>query len=326
MILTTTKGAGDFLCYVFGLISYSDMLKKYKKEEVVRNGWDGRLLLDAKSYVFNLACGNKVNTHDYDLNVLQRSALRRGYRQRPDLQAKLKRLSKTCDPILPKEMNRILARTLMSSDYTTYVSKFAAKKLAFLVTSYGMEHKDLLSEMRMFSYYAVMRKYPEFNDAMHIMNICKRAAHNRGINIIHENTAGNRNKLLTQLDSDGEKVYSAVHIPIDLLANEGVYMESGIDGAVFPHDNLVVFPKEKEVDVSRALEELEDRQPPRKRLFLKLMRGHPDPAFSTFLGEPNDDFAYREPSETILKRVCAFMGVEMMDARLFLEGLSEYLE
>lgn len=315
----TTKECGDFLCYVFGLETYTNMLKEYTKEEMADLGWKGSLLLDSKSYVYNLACKNKIASSDYDLSTGQRSLIRRAYKQRPELQRKLRMLSKSYAALLPKEMDKLLSQVLMSEDYTTYISKFIGKKLMFLISSYGLKQEDLISEMRMFSYYAVMRKYPEYNDMLHIMNICKRAAHNRGINIIHENTAASRNKLITEVDAEGTKRYSAVHLPIDALSGDGGPL-------ITEHQSLLVMPREYELDVSNALEEIEHRQPPRKKLFLRLMRGKPDAAFSVFLGESNEDFAYRVSGDKLMTSVCTFIGVNYADAKMFLEGLSEYLE
>lgn len=307
------------MCYVFGVTSYSEMLRKYPRETIAELGWKGNLLLDSKSYVYKLACKDRISPKDFDLSSEERALLRRALKREVELQAKLKKLSRTYAALSPKEMTKLLSQILESPEYNTYVRKFIAKKLSFLISSYNWTAEDLVSEMKVFSYYAVMRKYPEYNDLLHIQNICKTAAHNRGINIIHESTAATRNRLITETSITGEKTYSAVHLPLDALSGDGGLWIS-------QYEDLLVLPKENELDVSRALEDIEERQPPRKRLFLRLMRGKPDAAFTTFLGESNEDFAYRVSGDKLLTTVCSFIGVNCAEAQVFLEGLSELLE
>lgn len=306
----------DFLSYAFRVIPYTDMVKMYQSDAVQRIARDGTMLLDGKCYVYNQACGEAVAPGDVNLSAEDKRWLSRAAKH-PPLAKKLASLRRAkYEALLPADIEQLAGTLIGGAEFTAWLSRFIAKKHSFLISSYGVTRDDLLSDMKASAYYAILRAYPEYQSALHVLNIGKTAAHNRGINIISEYTAESRNRLIVGENANGERTFGATNVSLDM---ESAGTPSG--NIVIFHENLVVQSPTAKVDMTLAFQQLQASLPPRKREFLRLMRGERDEAFSTFLGEANDDFADRVPYDTLLKRVCAFLDVDREAASRFVTSL-----
>lgn len=314
----------NFLNYLFPfkLISYSEMTKVYPAGLVQNLSRDGTLLFEAKSYVYNRVCELPTHPGCFQLTTNQKLWLRKAASSSPALVQELHKARKCYPALLPDDLRMLTEDTLSSKEFDSFLGKFSYRKMSFLVSSYGVSHADLVSEMKLAACYAILRAYPVYSSRLHVLNIGKTAAHNRGINLIHEYTSASRNRLVSS--SSGEHAtYGATTFSLEALqessANQGVL--------VLDHHSLVVDSKENErvIDTSLAFLQLEERLPPKKKALIQLLRGVHDEDFSTYLGEDNEDFAEKATYDHLLKKACVFLSINEKAARGWLSSLRDYL-
>lgn len=216
----------------------------------------------------------------------------------------------------------LTGEVLSSKEFNTFLSKFSYRKMTFLVSTYGVKHEDLISDMKLSACYAILRAYPVYSNKLHVLNIGKTAAHNRGINIIKEYTASGRNRLSTSTTESGS-TYNATTFSLEELQETA--LTQGV--LVLGHHNLIVDARESErsIDTTLAFTQLEERLPPKKRALIQLLRGVHDDEFSTYLGEDNEDFAERVSHEVLLRKACVFLNIKPADAVSWLRSLKGVL-
>lgn len=313
----------DFLEYAFGLVPYTDLTRRYGANFVQSLSRDGTLLFEAKPYVYNRACGFQLSAGDYALSPDQKRRLRAAVDGSKTLPTHLSKLWKKSYPaLLPEDLRLLTGEILSSKEFNTFLSKFSYRKMTFLASTYGVKHEDLISDMKLSACYAILRAYPAYSNKLHVLNIGKTAAHNRGVNLIYEHTAQSRNRLSTST-AGGVGVYNATTFSLEELqetsANQGVL--------ILDHHNLIVDAKESErtIDTTLAFTQLEDCLPPKKRALIQLLRGIHDDEFSTYLGEDNEDFADRVSHEILLRKACVFLNIKPIDATNWLRSLRNIL-
>jgi hypothetical protein len=232
-------------------------------------------------------------------------------------------------PIGLKSLDAYLASVVSSEDYRTYVSKYIAKKMGFLIKSYNTTRDEIRSDLDSWALYALLKSYPRFDDVGHGIAIAKTTAKRRGVNLMKSLTAGNKNALIT--DKNGN--CSATNVSMSSLEDQtGQFLTE--DGSYYHRSLLVVDLNGKSRaggamswEDTTALQELLEspRLTKKQRLFLRLASGIPDEEFTAFLGEPNEDYAERVEFEQLKQKICSHLGLRGSMADLFLANLRKHL-
>lgn len=76
-----------------------------------------------------------------------------------------------------------------------YMTRFVYRKMSFIVSSNGMEHADLVTELQVKTIQGLLLTYPKVESKLHFTNIAKRTLHNHGINLIHKYSSKGRGRL-----------------------------------------------------------------------------------------------------------------------------------
>jgi hypothetical protein len=228
-----------------------------------------------------------------------------------------------------KALDGFATAVLASEDFETYVSKYISKKMGFLMKSYNITKDEIRADLYSWSYYALLKAYPRFDDVGHGIAIAKTTAKNRGVNLIKSKTADSRNALNT--DDDGNCSASSVSLS-SFMDDTGQFLSE--DGSYYHRSLLVVDLNgksrsggEMSWEDSTSLNQLlnSSKFSSRQRFFLKLAAGTPDPDFTAWLGEPNEIYADRVFFEELKLRICKFMDLSPAKASLFLFNLKKHL-
>lgn len=225
-------------------------------------------------------------------------------------------------PLTLAEIKSITEDTLGDPELSAYAGKFIHRKMGFILKSGGRSYAELMSEVMMQAYYGLLKTYPAWTDAGHRLAIAKVNIHNRGINIIHEETAGSRRFL----HGNAKVGYSAVNVSLDnfelgvgdvLLQESKVF--SNLDGSV--GDDGVDW------ETKKALQELLmcATLAPKKRLYLSLLLGIYSEDFSAWLGKSNTEMATKLPFGRYDASVRQYLGIEEAAAHGFLQSLQAHL-
>jgi hypothetical protein len=160
--------------------------------------------------------------------------------------------------------------------------KFLAyKKLRFIAKSSNVELRDLENELLSKVVQAYYMMVPITKTELHVINYLKRVAHNHAMNIIKAETSLKKGRLVSVgTDKEQNRVFSL------LMVSEN-QMALPVDGSDASYDevhgdtsnNLEKF--ELEFSVSEILSRLQ--QTSKKYRFLKLLMGHEDSEFTTWL-------------------------------------------
>lgn len=318
---------GLILSYLFKAASLHD-LRTYVMERGIgfevrgfanRIRSDAHLLKNTKVYVYGAhadasefaprRCGIGVGEARSLMNIVQNT---------PKLQRHLKKMVREhYTPMSVDTLDRLCGRVVASNTLAEYMGKFVHKKMAFLISSYGLSADDLKSDLRMSALYALYRGYPQYHSPLHVLNIAKQAIHNRGINIIQENTAQSRNRLITE----GAGKFSATNVSLaDMPEEITSYVMVGRSGRYGDNDELS--------DTRFAFDELNDhlQDAPKKKRFLLLLRGHYDQEFSDFLGvESNEDVACDKEFAYTFAKACQFLNIPPEQGEQFVHSLRRVL-
>ena len=223
----------------------------------------------------------------------------------------------------PHQLNRLTAEVLCTKDYESYVGKLVARKMAFLIKSFGETAHDLTTNLKLASMYSVLRTYPAYNDYTHVLRLAKSTARNVGLNIISHATTASRQRLTRD--------NSPLLVPLHLTEGNGGASFSDQDGALIQDSFLVVGRagnrvSNDELDVRESLKTLlsSPKFTEKQRLFLHLMMGNYDEDFSLFLCEDNTD-AVERSHERYLKDMCRYLDISMDIAQSFLRKLAVFL-
>lgn len=226
------------------------------------------------------------------------------------------------NPMSIAEINATTEETLGDPDLAAYAGKFIHRKMGFILKSGGRSYSELMSEVMMQAYYGLLKTYPAWTDAGHRLAIAKVNIHNRGINIIHEETAGSRKFL----HGNAKAGYSAVNVSLDSF-------EVGVGDVVLQGSNVVanldgtVGDDGVDWETRKALQELLMcvTLAPKKRLYLSLLLGIYSEDFSAWLGKSNTEMATKLPFGRYDASVRQYLGIEEAAAHGFLQSLQAHL-
>ncbi len=204
------------------------------------------------------------------------------------------------------EFNRGIARVYPELELST--DKYISKKFRWMETAGQMERETLRADMMMYALYSFYRAYPQIDNLQHMRNIGIRAIHNRGVNILKEQSTQKRQRMTKNEDgtfsgtllSFDHRGFSAVQtIDIGTGGNISVcnHMMTGLDGSAVPYERPGDVDRKR--DLKKTIEQLEIRIKGvnKPKSFISLLMGVHDEGFSKFIGQPNDEAVDTMPRE-----------------------------
>ncbi len=335
------------LMYMFRIID-SPTLSKTLKGNMGWSGQDcidfrsnlktsGRIQRDLKLYAYarinqvkEPAKGLEVHADDIKLvnNVL---------RSKDERAIKLvKRCKYYCrkgyTPKSPNKFSTVL--NWVVRDLDVYCKKFVNRKFLFLTQSGQLGKDDIRQGLLEFGVYAIYKAYPVIKSSLHMLNIAKTAIHNRGMNVIKEQTTTSRMRLSKQRDGTfaGTLVSLGQLLVSDRIPDMGFgptlianSLVTGLDGRVVEGEQFI------DVDRRRDLEQTVDHimsetKSSKKKLFLNLLMGIYNKEFSEWLGHDNDSLCSRIDRKAYANQVRKYLDMPIPIARKFVVGLREQLK
>lgn len=212
----------------------------------------------------------------------------------------LKKYAKTYPARELAEFNRGIVRVYPELELST--DKYISKKFRWMETAGQMERDTLRADMMMYAMYAMYRAYPQIDNLVHLKNIGIRAIHNRGVNILKEQSTQKRQRMTKNEDgtfsgtllSFDHRGFSAVQtVDIGTGGNISVcnHLMSGLDGKSAAYERPT--DVDRRMDLKKTVEQLEIKVKGvnKPKSFISLLMGIHDEGFSKFLGQPNDEAA-----------------------------------
>lgn len=319
---------GEYLLYVFAFQSEATFnstiagsgdllngmtLQKSEVTDSIRN--NGRLLLDVKGWVYAKYVSERdssISLDKYDVSTSDKAWLNRVMDIHLELREGLERLvQEGYAPLEPERARECILEALTSPDVVTYVRKFTRKKMTFLVNSYGASFDLIEGQLREAGLFSMLRVFPAWKGGGWLLSVAKTAAKRSGLNLIASSTTHKRQALV--VDSKGG--FHAVVLSIEVLQDAGHDVQLRSPG-YFSHEELSGL---------RTLIHEDPEVTELQRTYLRLCAGTPDPAFSAFLGEPNEDLAETSAWTRYNSKVCAFLGIPPEASREFLSSIRDKL-
>lgn len=180
---------------------------------------------------------------------------------------------------------------LHSKKLEDHIGRYTSRKHAFLIKSYGEERADIRQRLQGKALYELYRRYPFFEDRVHLVNVAKSAIHDSGQDLIKEHTCKSRQRMVKNPDG----TYSHVMVPYD---SPGLQVEAAPEQDTFVRQGL------------EALCKIEHKMTPRAKKFLWIMSGQYDKKFSAHLGRDNSDLAERLQFTTYQSKVRRYFGLK----------------
>lgn len=297
---------------------------------------NGKLLWDAKHYAYAHAAlmlpkfaplvTSSVRATELDIptrNIIKKALLGCKAHLFNPLRTALKA---GLPPLSMRDMRQQIEETVGSEELTTYNAKFIFRKMSFLLRAGTRDFDGLMTDLREQATYGLLRTYPAWSDNPdHRIALAKSNSHNRGQNIIKEQTAQSR----APLQGNQKSGYTATQVSLDafgttIASGDALNMLSQVhatfDGAASTLPRL-------DWDTEVSLLQLVDNQrmPERQRLYLKLLLGHHHDSFSTWIGSNNAELAHSMPFERYDAKVREYLNIPAQAATTFLRGLQKAL-
>lgn len=253
------------------------------KAELDKSGY---ILLNCKLYAYAYHCAKRDGTQ-----LPTRAEY--GVSKSDARQLRLLNLSHI-DPVYPaltlEQFNAEIKNFLVSAKTDTYIGKFTTKKHRFVMQSTVEGRMDISQREKMAALYALYRRYPEFVNRTHFINVGKSAIKDSGQSLIKEQTTQSRNRIVKNPDG----TYSSVHVPYD---TPGLQLEAAATPDSFVQDGL------------KALAKVEPYLTKRARRFLWIMSGQYDKRFSEHIGTDNSAWVERVQFTTYQAKVRRYFGL-----------------
>lgn len=186
---------------------------------------------------------------------------------------------------------------LTSRKIDDYIGKFTTKKHTFIMKTYSEGRLDISQREKLAAIYALYRRYPFFENHMHMVNVAKSAIKDSGQSLIKEQTTQSRQRITKNPDG----TYSSVLVPYD---TPGLQLEQKGEEN-FLKEGLT------------ALSKVEPYMTKRARKFLWILSGQYDEQFSTHLGTDNSVLAERVQFTTYQSKVQRYFGVTAVQVQKF---------
>ena len=338
------------LLYVFRLCSSTELTRTIQ----AYLGWSGQQGIEfrkvlagngtinkcLKFYIYaKVVEGGRVNPSDYEVTEDDEEFVKRMLKLKHAniryFVTGLKKYSQDYPARRLGEFNRGIVKVYPELELST--DKYISKKFRWLETAGQMERDTLRADMMMYAMYAMYRAYPQIDNLMHLKNIGIRAIHNRGVNILKEQSTQKRQRMTKNDDgtfsgtllSFDHRGFSAVQtVDIGTGGNISVcnHLMSGLDGKSVayerPHD------VDRKRDLVKTIEQLEIRVKGVKKpkSFIALLMGVHDEGFSEFLGQPNDEAVDTMSRVEYATKAREYLKIPEAKARKFVDLLRTQLE
>ena len=232
------------------------------------------------------------------------------------------------------EFNMGIVRVYPELELVT--DKYISKKFRWLETAGQMERDALRSDMMMHAMYAIYRAYPQIESFVHLKNIGQRAIHNRGVNILKEQSTQKRQRMIKNVDgtfsgtllSFDHRGFSAVQtVDIGTGGNISVcnHMMTGIDGKAVPYERPQDVDRKR--DLQRTVTQLNVKVKGLKqpKTFMSLLMGEFNEGFSKGLGQPNDEACDSMSREEYADKARQYLRIPEEQATKFFHKLKAEL-
>lgn len=219
-----------------------------------------------------------------------------------------------------------------------YIGKFINKKFRFLTQSGQLDKENIHADLQHAAIYSIYRAYPEISSRLHMVNIGKRGIHNRGQNIIKEQTTRSRNRVVRNEDGTFSGILlSLQHAGFEARSTEAVDLSNGRSISVCNHlmvgldGRTVPYERPRDVDRRRDLErtvlQVSKRlRGPSPQHFVRLMMGEYDRKFSEWLGQSNDEAIDSLSPKVYAEKCRMYLDIPVETARKFVLQLRENLK
>jgi hypothetical protein len=186
----------------------------------------------------------------------------------------------------------------------TYIGKFISKKMAFLLKSYGLHRQDIEMELYCAALWAIHKRYPFFESALHAVNIAKSAIHNRGMDVIASYTREKNQRLIRNSDGTFESVNIDVSVLSSLQAPEPFELRYR--------------------DERSGLRSLQKIMNDKGALYISLARGEYNADFSDYIGLNNTEAAEGN-YHAYLRKIDRFLRVTQEERTQFFNKIKDVI-
>jgi hypothetical protein len=215
------------------------------------------------------------------------------------------------------------------------IAKYVNKKFRFLWQSGQVDKENLQGDMRQFALYSIYRAYPEIENRLHMKNIGIRALHNRGVNILKEQSTQKRKRMIQNEDGTfSGTLLSFSHPGLEASMNTDFTTGGNINVCnhlmVGMRGQSVVYERpndvERQEDLKRTVEQVSDKlRGTSPKTFLSLLMGQYNRKFSDWLGKPNDEACDTMDPKEYAEKCRAYLKVPKPEARKLVLTLREHL-
>ena len=178
------------------------------------------------------------------------------------------------------EFDRVISSLFLCADLKSYMRSFIYNKLRFLCNSYGFSSSDLESDLTGYALIALYKAYPRYGTLGQMLAIAKSAMHNRGINIIAENTAQRNNRMT---GGPGSAELNTFSLDFDDNAHDTLLASDTSGSLVVGEQHSAEWQDSSAIKIISEAKEFDAAE----KEFLCVMMGKPSKAFSIHIGVDN---------------------------------------
>lgn len=214
-------------------------------------------------------------------------------------------------------------------------AKYANKSFRWVDQSGQLQKDDAAKDMCNFALYSIYRAYPEIDNFLHMKNIGIRAIHNRGVNILKEQSTQSRQRVfknddgtfrgdLLSFDHAGFAAVQTVDVGIGGAISVCSHLMVGLDGRPVAYERPTDVDRRRDLEkiVRQLQEELNGKSP---KTFIRLLMGECHSGFSKWLGRPNDEACDTMDRLEYAEKVRQYLDIPKADAKKFVEKLRVHL-
>lgn len=222
-------------------------------------------------------------------------------------------------------------------DLLTAIQKFVNVKFKFLTQSSQLTKDEIEKDLLIAAIYGIYRAYPEIENLKHLYNIGFQSMHNRGVNVLKEQTTKSRVRLLREEDgSFTGRLLSLNTAALDTMFSQASGYSNGgsiitcnalmsdITGASAEHmrpDDMSI----PNSDLKDSVDKLMSRLTGTALRLVTILMGEPDEEFSLHLGGPNEDLIEVMDRKAYVVAAYKFLGIPKSRANRFHHRLRSFL-
>lgn len=218
----------------------------------------------------------------------------------------------------------------------TYTSKYVYRKMRFLFSSAnGVSDVDLIHDCILHGYMHLLLAYPKILKELHALNICKRAIHNHGMNIIRKMTSKSRNNFNIE---NGNEIRTVEYTEWIEHAHKKYQADHEDSATIYNAVNIDIM--NKSMSSLMCLQLINMQPTKKKKKILHIMMGLHHRGFSKWLQEsqfvratdrmPNDDLADKlyvteRGIHTYKRYVQEYIGITDVKLDKFLQKIKPWM-